>query len=204
MAKIEENEDGPLTVRNVSAMQGPDGNMIEVKEVMTLCRCGRSSNKPFCDGTHRAAGFKSRTDNEASGKDSLRRYEGGDVTVLYNPRICSHAAECIATAPKSFDPDQKPWIDPDKSPADVIRAAVAHCPSGALQLAEGGHIVDTELPPIIVQRDGPYRVTGVELGLEVPGEGGTPEKYVLCRCGLSGNKPYCDGSHHGKKWKSGD
>ena len=29
------------------------------KEVIALCRCGASKNKPFCDGSHKAAGFKS-------------------------------------------------------------------------------------------------------------------------------------------------
>lgn len=34
-----------------------DGNVIETKSNFSLCRCGHSATKPFCDGAHRAAGF---------------------------------------------------------------------------------------------------------------------------------------------------
>jgi len=34
-----------------------DGNVIETKANFSLCRCGHSANKPFCDGAHRDAGF---------------------------------------------------------------------------------------------------------------------------------------------------
>jgi CDGSH-type Zn-finger protein len=34
-----------------------DGGETEEKEKVFLCRCGQSSNKPFCDGTHRRVGF---------------------------------------------------------------------------------------------------------------------------------------------------
>jgi CDGSH-type Zn-finger protein len=37
---------------------GPNIVFVDGKFVTELCRCGHSSNKPFCDGTHRSAGFK--------------------------------------------------------------------------------------------------------------------------------------------------
>ena len=48
---------------------------------------------------------------------------------------------------------------------------------------------------ISIQKDGPYHVNGVELDRGPTAEGGSAEKYVLCRCGLSGAKPFCDGTH---------
>ena len=36
----------------------PDGEVLETEGETWLCRCGGSSNKPFCDGTHRKIGFK--------------------------------------------------------------------------------------------------------------------------------------------------
>jgi CDGSH-type Zn-finger protein len=36
---------------------GADGFNYEVRNRMTLCRCGASQNKPFCDGTHASIGF---------------------------------------------------------------------------------------------------------------------------------------------------
>ena len=35
-----------------------DGNVLETKRDFSLCRCGHSKEKPFCDGSHKAAGFE--------------------------------------------------------------------------------------------------------------------------------------------------
>jgi hypothetical protein len=43
---------GPLWVRGGVPLYAADGSLYEVRNRMTLCRCGRSRNKPFCDGTH--------------------------------------------------------------------------------------------------------------------------------------------------------
>ena len=45
---------GPLWVRGGISLIGADGQVYEVRNRMTLCRCGRSENKPFCDGAHAA------------------------------------------------------------------------------------------------------------------------------------------------------
>jgi CDGSH-type Zn-finger protein len=50
-------KNGPLWVRGGIQVQGADGTTYEVRNRVTLCRCGRSSNKPFCDGTHAEVGF---------------------------------------------------------------------------------------------------------------------------------------------------
>jgi CDGSH-type Zn-finger protein len=46
---------GPLWVRGGIPLVGADGHAYEVRNRMALCRCGHSSNKPFCDGTHASA-----------------------------------------------------------------------------------------------------------------------------------------------------
>lgn len=48
---------GPLMVRGDVRMIDAEGNVISDGVRMTLCRCGQSSNKPFCDNTHRKIGF---------------------------------------------------------------------------------------------------------------------------------------------------
>jgi CDGSH-type Zn-finger protein len=48
---------GPLWVRGGIAIVDADGAAYEVRNRVTLCRCGSSANKPFCDGSHIAAGF---------------------------------------------------------------------------------------------------------------------------------------------------
>ena len=199
---IEERENGPLVVKGITRLQGVDGTMLECKPVMALCRCGGSKTKPFCDSSHKTNGFQSRG-GEPAGKDKLLVYEGAEVTVTYNPRLCSHAAECGRLASHIFNPEQKPWVQPDNGTLAEVEAVIAACPSGALALAGPKHLT-AEAPEIRVERNGSYWVQGPILSAHVPGEGATPEKYVLCRCGLSGNKPYCDGSHRDKGWKSGE
>jgi CDGSH-type Zn-finger protein len=55
---IQVRNNGPYAVRGVRLVD-QDGNEIPAPEAFALCRCGQSSNKPFCDGTHRACGFNS-------------------------------------------------------------------------------------------------------------------------------------------------
>jgi CDGSH-type Zn-finger protein len=50
--------DGPVWVRGGVRVAGADGEAYEVRNRVTLCRCGASENKPFCDGTHKDIGFR--------------------------------------------------------------------------------------------------------------------------------------------------
>jgi CDGSH-type Zn-finger protein len=43
---------GPIWVRGGVPVESSDGTTYEVRNRVTLCRCGRSANKPFCDGSH--------------------------------------------------------------------------------------------------------------------------------------------------------
>jgi len=60
--KITPYRNGPYLVRGPLALIDQDGNEIEVKRrVVALCRCGRSQIRPFCDGTHKAIGFRAES-----------------------------------------------------------------------------------------------------------------------------------------------
>jgi CDGSH-type Zn-finger protein len=48
---------GPIWVKGRILMESANGTKYEVRNRVTLCRCGRSDNKPFCDGAHIASGF---------------------------------------------------------------------------------------------------------------------------------------------------
>jgi CDGSH-type Zn-finger protein len=50
--------DGPLWVRGSVPVVSEDGTPYEVRPRQTLCRCGQSRNKPFCDGSHKRVGFE--------------------------------------------------------------------------------------------------------------------------------------------------
>ena len=57
--KITTVENGPFRVEGVIELIDTDGTVIETKrERVSLCRCGASTEKPFCDGTHSKIGFK--------------------------------------------------------------------------------------------------------------------------------------------------
>lgn len=120
--------------------------------------------------------------------------------------MCSHSAECIRNLESVFRLGERPWINADGDTVERIIEAVRKCPSGALSYSVGGvEYRDPEgrKPRVTVARNGPYEVTGgVELvGVESWGEGASKEHYTLCRCGASGNKPFCDGSHSRIKFR---
>jgi 3-phenylpropionate/trans-cinnamate dioxygenase ferredoxin subunit len=48
---------GPYLVAGKVTLLDASGNPIEAGEKIALCRCGASTNKPFCDGTHSKVGF---------------------------------------------------------------------------------------------------------------------------------------------------
>lgn len=60
--KITPYRNGPYLVRGPVTIADQDGNEIELnRPVVALCRCGRSRIRPFCDGTHKAIGFRAES-----------------------------------------------------------------------------------------------------------------------------------------------
>ena len=58
-AKITFYSDGPMLVRGDYRILDESGEEVELtRRTVALCRCGRSAQKPWCDGSHKAAGFK--------------------------------------------------------------------------------------------------------------------------------------------------
>lgn len=55
--------DGPIWVRGGIRIESVEGRSYEVRNRQTLCRCGESENKPFCDSTHWHIKFKIKTNN---------------------------------------------------------------------------------------------------------------------------------------------
>jgi CDGSH-type Zn-finger protein/uncharacterized Fe-S cluster protein YjdI len=127
---IRVRENGPLAMHAPLEIGGSESGLRA-----TLCRCGASRNKPYCDGSHTAAGFLAT---------------GEPATETSTPL--------------------------------VARDGVLH---------------------VTPTKDGPLLVEGnVEL---VTGTGRTVNrvtKVALCRCGNSGRKPYCDGTHRRVGFKS--
>ena len=49
---------GPLKIRGPAVVQRSDGKILSQEANVALCRCGQSSTKPFCDGTHKTIPFQ--------------------------------------------------------------------------------------------------------------------------------------------------
>ena len=57
--KIEALKNGPILIQSKGPVAFKSGASTEEKAgPVALCRCGKSATKPFCDGTHRDAGFE--------------------------------------------------------------------------------------------------------------------------------------------------
>jgi CDGSH-type Zn-finger protein len=187
-----------------------EGKTIETGQEYSLCRCGRSKNKPFCDNTHTKIRFDGT--ETATRRPYVRRaevFEGPTLTLSDAEDLCAFARFC--------DPGGKIWglIEETANPEArklVIREA-NQCPSGRLVVHDKktGQEVEQELPPSIgVVEDpalgcsGPLWVRG---GITIESSDGTPHevrnKVTLCRCGMSVNKPFCNGSHASIKFKDG-
>jgi CDGSH-type Zn-finger protein len=174
----------------------PDEELDEAEERYELCRCGRSADKPFCDGSH-LTGFDGTETAERS-DIADRRYEfpAGEGKVSFDLATCQHAGYCgdrftnwRRLARRADDPAVR----------ERLMQMVRLCPSGALEMQPDGdgEQLEPALPVSIgVVRDGPYWVRG-----RIPvtsADGQTYEvrnRVTLCRCGRSETKPFCDGSH---------
>ncbi len=130
-----------------------------------------------------------------------KTYTNGTVTVVWKPAACIHSTICWKEAtglPQVFNPRERPWIKPNGAATEQIVQQVDKCPSGALTYYynEGGEKIAEAESKVEVLRNGPLLVYG---NLTIRDQNGNQVKKsrvtAFCRCGLSGNKPYCDGSH---------
>ncbi|MFK8025556.1 MAG: CDGSH iron-sulfur domain-containing protein [Ilumatobacter sp.] len=167
----------------------------DTRDKAALCRCGASSNKPYCDGTHTSIEWDS-TERPPAGTyaERAKSYGGDGMEVLDDRPICVHAGFCGNQVTNV-------WKMATKTADTRIRAEamamIERCPSGALSYQVDGETIEPDLPvEVAVIPDGPLWVSG---GIEVTGADGEPierrNRVTLCRCGQSASKPLCDGSH---------
>jgi CDGSH-type Zn-finger protein/uncharacterized Fe-S cluster protein YjdI len=120
---------------------------------------------------------------------------GSKLTVLFEGGRCIHSRHCVLDAPRVFLANTPgDWIYPDTMSAEALVGVAKSCPSGAIRYErhDGG---DPESAPEVnqlrIRENGPYAVHA-PLVLAGKDDG---FRATLCRCGHSGNKPWCDGSH---------
>ncbi len=188
-------KNGPFVVEEMDQLQASTGREVPVEEPMALCRCGGSSNMPFCDGSHGNNGFKDEKDPRRIERNRSS-YIGSGITIHDDRGICSHAGFCTDELPNVFRMRTEPWIDPDAEDVEKIISTIRKCPSGALSYTIDENLYDTfsDQPKIQAIAEGPYYVSG-SLSFDNEEELASKEHYALCRCGHSKNKPFCSGEH---------
>ncbi len=166
-------------------------------KVYALCRCGESSNKPFCDGTHAQSGFDgTETADRSPGASRQERLEGPGITVTDDKSLCHSAGFCGTRATNV-------WKMLEQSDDPAARAKMIEmirlCPSGRLaySIPPSGAPEEEDLPQeVAVVPGGPLWVRGDITVESTDGrEWEALNRRTLCRCGASKNKPFCDGAH---------
>ena len=179
-----------------------DEREFSTRDTYSLCRCGESKDKPYCDGTHNDFDFDGT--ETASRKPYIEKseiFDGPELRLTDAHEFCDHSRFCLRSGgirnliEKSDDPEAR---------QTAIEEAMI-CPSGRLVLwdKKTGKPFENEFKPSIVmvhdkqkKCQGPIWVRG---GIPLESSDGTQyetrNRVTLCRCGKSENKPYCDGSH---------
>jgi CDGSH-type Zn-finger protein len=173
------------------------GSAIEARDPCRLCRCGLSAAKPFCDDECVAARFDGTETADRAPSASRRRVLVGEGLVMSDDQsLCTDAGFC-------GDRSTNVWKmirgTADPVVRDRLIRMVSLCPSGRLAYSlhkEADPVEPAYEPSILVQDDGPLWLRG---GIPVVAADGEPyeirNRVMLCRCGRSDNKPFCDGTH---------
>ena len=173
-----------------------------------LCRCGSSKRHPYCDGSHANTDWNPQlTASPEIRSDEVETVEGATLDLLDNSKFCVFARFCH---PGGDTWDLTEHSDAPDSRQLAIREA-SMCPSGRLTARDRKTRQPFEFhfePSLGLIEDNAIGSSG---GLWVRGgipiQRATGETYairkgvVLCRCGQSSNKPYCDGTHASVKWR---
>lgn len=202
---------GEIPVSEQTIIADKDGTAIEWRKgkkyppqkVVALCRCGQSSNKPFCDGTHKKINFDGT--ETASFEPCLDRAQEIDgptlkladvVDLCASARFCHRAGGIWNLIPKSENPEAK----------KIAIEETHDCPSGRLNLQDNQtkDMIEEKFEPSIGIIEDPQNGVGGPIWLRggIPVKSANGKTYevrnrmTLCRCGKSKNKPFCDSSHY--------
>lgn len=209
-------ENGPYIVRgNVplsedATCSSADGSHLEYhkvrgydsQETYALCRCGHSKHKPFCDGTHEHIDFDG--EEVADRRPYLKRadeYPGPKLDLLDDNR-CAFARLCHRNGSDVWT------LTEEAESEEMERQAVGgswNCPTGRLEHHNDatGEVYEQDLEPGITILEDPEEGVSAPLfvhgGIPLISADGTRyelrNRYALCRCGYSTNKPFCDAMH---------
>jgi CDGSH-type Zn-finger protein len=214
--KIKIMKDGPYIISGMVPLDkqiiginkegNPDkwiqGKKYPPQENYSLCRCGHSQNKPFCDGSHTRVNFvASETAKKKPFIKQAEETDGPTLKLLDVPDLCAVARFCIRAGGT--------WKLTKKSDNPEFRRIAIEetglCPSGRLVVEDkktGKSIEPNFKPSISVVEDPQKNVSGplwVKGGIQIESSDGfvheKRNRCTLCCCGKSNKKPFCDGTH---------
>ncbi|MBN7773887.1 CDGSH iron-sulfur domain-containing protein [Clostridium aminobutyricum] len=178
-----------------------EGRELPQSEAYALCRCGKSTNAPFCDGSHYNHNFRGKeTASKNRYHERAERMEGPGVDLLDDGR-CAFARFCHRRNGDAWELVEH--SDAGNNREEAIRAA-CDCPSGRLTAVDmdGTEYENEYIPSIDIIQDPERRVSAgifVKGHILIESADGTPyevrNRVALCRCGESRNKPFCDAAH---------
>ena len=178
-----------------------DGEPLPQRAVYSLCRCGKTKTPPFCDGSHVADHFDgTETSCKTDYMSRAARIDGAGLDLLDDGR-CAFARFCHRE-------DGDAWELAEDSASEYHRSeaiiAANECPAGRLTAVEKDGTVHEPVyePGIEILQDPEEHVSCgifVKGGISIESADGSQyevrNRVVLCRCGYSGNKPFCDSRH---------
>lgn len=178
-----------------------EGKDLPQSDMYVLCRCGHTSTPPFCDGSHTVEAFDGQeTASRAPFAHRAQVFVGETLDLLDDNR-CAFARFCHREDGDVWNLTKETG-DP-RLRQEALKAS-SECPAGRLvHVDEQGNEYEPVLEPGVWVLQDPEK--GVSCALYV--KGGIPlqsadgtfyetrNRYALCRCGLSHNKPFCDATH---------
>ncbi|MDR2458055.1 MAG: CDGSH iron-sulfur domain-containing protein [Clostridiales Family XIII bacterium] len=179
-----------------------NGKKYETAGKYSLCRCGHSKNKPFCDGTHAKINFDGEeTSDNIPYLESSKIYVGKAFSIRDKQELCVVARFCDRLE-GAWRLTMKSGTGNEEKDNMAIFMGES-CPSGRLTIEKDGKLLEPEYKKSIdLLNDkynnckGPIFAKG---GIIIEGSSGTiyeiRNRMTLCRCGESKNKPFCDAAH---------
>jgi CDGSH-type Zn-finger protein len=184
-----------------------EGRALPQRESYLLCRCGKTRTPPFCDGSHLKNHFDGTETACKSGYHArAARIIGSGIDLLDDGR-CAFARFCHRDSGDAWQLAEDSSTDFRHDEAII---AANECPTGRLTAVEKN---GTEHEPeyvagIEILQDPEEQVSaGIFVKGGVPIESADGSVYeirnrvVLCRCGMSGNKPFCDSRHVSEEYR---
>lgn len=184
-----------------------EGRPLPQRESYALCRCGHTKTPPFCDGSHTAAGFDgTETACTRDYSERAARIEGTGLDLLDDGR-CALARFCHRDSGDAWELAEDSADEFRHSEAVI---AANECPAGRLTAVEKDGTIHEPFyePGIEILQDPEEEVSAgifVKGGIPIESANGSVyevrNRVVLCRCGESKNKPFCNALHISEGYK---